>query len=337
MFSVFKTSIYLYKFYPIPTKTYPKQNTSNLRYYYKYSSGNTCIMFQLSEFYSNILGKPLPTECGITCEEIDPYMARLNRLLTESVACFSYTLVLSGSADVNYNGRLVTIEKNDILIYTPGMMIQTIETSADFSALCLIGDETTTFEIPYARNVISASYFPSVAYSENKLTLTDSEAKWLENRMKEIYTYINYNHAYKNECLHSLYSLFILDLLNIETRFRKDPVINGHTLDIFLRFLKILNENFICHHDITFYADALAVSPIYLSRIIKRFSGQTVKNHIDRMLIMEASYLLYSTDTPISDIAEKLNFATSASFCKFFVRHKGVSPREYRKSGGSIT
>lgn len=290
-------------------------------------------MYRLSDFYANIMQKPLPTQCGISCEIVDPHMAKLNRLLTESISCFSYTLVLNGTAIVSYDDKLANLKKNDLLIYTPGMMIKTLEVSNDFAALCLMGDEATTYEIPYARNVISASYFPAVAYSDNKLSLTKCEADWLENRLKEIHLYINSQHIYKEECLYSLYSLFILDLLNAENRFRKNHELNGHTIDLFLKFMKLVTENFISHHDIAFYADKLAVTTIYLSRIVKRFSGQTVKNHVDRLLLMEASYLLTSTDEPISYIAEKLRFANPASFSKFFTKHKGISPREYRTEG----
>lgn len=290
-------------------------------------------MFRLSDLYANIIRRPLPTDCGITCEFIDPSMAKLNRLLSESVSCFSYTLVLSGTQTVSYDGKLASLAKNDIFIYTPGMMIRTMEVSEDYSAICLMGDETVTYEIPFARNVISASYFPAVMHSENKLSLTDCEAHWIEDRMREIILYIGSNHRFKNECLYSLYSLFILDLLNAESRFKKDSEFNGHTVDLFLRFMKLLTEHFAAHHDISFYADALAVTSVYLSRIVKRFSGQTVKNHVDRLLLMEGSYLLVSTDLPVAMIAERLGFANPAGFSKFFMRNKGMSPRDYRTSG----
>lgn len=290
-------------------------------------------MFKLTDLYTNIIKKPLPTDCGITCEILDAHMAKLNRLLTESVSCFSYTIILSGTQTVDYDDKQAQLAANDIFISTPGMRVYTQEVSDDYSALCLMGDEAVTYEIPYARNVIAASYFPSVTHSESKLTLTDCEARWLENRMKEIREYINSRHIYKNECLYSLYSLFILDLLNAESRFKSGNEFNGHTADLFLKFMKLLTENYARHHDIAFYADALAVTTIYLSRIVKRFSGQTVKSHIDRLLVMEAAYLLTTTDEPVSSIAGTLNFANPASFCKFFVRHKGVSPRDYRAYG----
>lgn len=290
-------------------------------------------MFRLADLYREIIKKPIPTDCGVTCERLDPKMAKLNRLLTESVSCFSYTLILTGRQRVDYDGKEAFLEPGDLFISTPGMRVYTMEVSDDYSALCLMGDETVTYEIPYARNVISASYFPAIVHSENKFSLTTCETNWIERRMNEIIEYITSSHIYKKECLYSLYSLFILDLLNVEKKFRNDSDINNHTLDLFLKFLKLLTENYREEHNISFYSDSLAVTSIYLSRIVKNFSGQTVKDHVDRLLLMESSHLLISSDMPISAIAEKLNFANPASFCKFFTRNKGISPRGYRQSG----
>lgn len=290
-------------------------------------------MFRLSDLYADFIKKPLPTNCGIVCELLDPPMAKLNRLLTDRVSCFSYTLVLSGNQTVEYDDKVTTIKKNDLFISTPGMRVYTKAVTDDYTSLCLMADEAVTYEIPYARNAIHASYFPSAVHTNNKLILNDCEAPWLEKRMIDMIAYMHSDHIYKNECLYSLYSTFILDLLNVERRFKGNMESNGATIDLFLRFLKLLPDNFIRHHEISFYADALAVTSIYLSRIVKRYSGQTVKHHIDRLLIMEAAYLLLGTDRPVAEIAASLNFANPASFCKFFIRHKGTSPREYRSSG----
>ena len=101
--------------------------------------------------------------------------------------------------------------------------------------------------------------------------------------------------------------------------------------DLFLKFCRLLTQNFLTEHEIGFYADRLAVTPIYLSRILKRFSGMTVKSHVNRLLLIEATNLLINTDTPITTISAKLHFANPTGFTKFFVKHKGISPREYRE------
>ena len=148
--------------------------------------------------------------------------------------------------------------------------------------------------------------------------------------MEEIHFYLNAEHYYKDESLQALYSIFVLDLLNIENKYRSIQNSNLHQIDLFLRFMKLINMNYIIQHDLNFYADSLSVTTIYLSRVVKRISNQTIKNHIDRLLIMEACSRLTNSDTPIAQIGIELKFANPASFCKFFSRQKGMSPREYR-------
>lgn len=61
-------------------------------------------------------------------------------------------------------------------------------------------------------------------------------------------------------------------------------------------------------------------------------SGRTVVEYINRLLLMEAIWLLESTSLSIDEIAERINYADSTTFGRFFFRMKGVTPREYRKS-----
>ena len=51
------------------------------------------------------------------------------------------------------------------------------------------------------------------------------------------------------------------------------------------------------------------------------------------MLMMEASFLLRTSSLSIQQIADRLHFADTPSLSKFFLRMKGLSPREYRKRG----
>ena len=104
------------------------------------------------------------------------------------------------------------------------------------------------------------------------------------------------------------------------------------TEDLFMNFMDLLPQHFVREHGIEFYADALNVTPTYLSRAVRQVSGRTVMEYINRLLLMEAIWLLESTDLSIDEIAERINYADSTTFGRFFFRMKGVTPREYRKS-----
>lgn len=288
-------------------------------------------MFRITELHELLLKKPRQTDCGISCESVNNQIALLNRLIGDRLSYFSFTIVLSGYIRVNHEGRIIMFQENDLFITVPGSRVYTEEVKEDFSGLCLMIEETTAYDMPYPQNGIRASYFPMSRDNANKLSLRASETQRLVHRMEEIKTCIGSDHIFKTECLYALFSLFILDLLDIERHYCDNNSITSQTSDLFLRFLRLATENFIDQHEIKFYSDALAVSSIYLSRIVKRISGQTVKNHLGRLLMMEASYLLTRTDIPIAAIAERLNFANPGSFCKFFKTHAGLTPSQSRK------
>ncbi|MBQ7986983.1 MAG: helix-turn-helix transcriptional regulator, partial [Bacteroidaceae bacterium] len=67
-------------------------------------------------------------------------------------------------------------------------------------------------------------------------------------------------------------------------------------------------------------------------RVVKQTTGRTVMDYVNQMLVMEASWLLRSTDESIAQIAARLHFADQASFSKFFLRYRGQSPGAYRRS-----
>jgi len=102
--------------------------------------------------------------------------------------------------------------------------------------------------------------------------------------------------------------------------------------EIFIGFNRLLPRHFVEHHDIGFYADRLHITPDYLSRIVKQVTGRTVIDYINQMLLMEASFLLRTSELSISQIGQRLHFADAPSFTRFFTRLRGMTPREYRNS-----
>jgi AraC-like DNA-binding protein len=86
------------------------------------------------------------------------------------------------------------------------------------------------------------------------------------------------------------------------------------------------------HHDIGFYASELCITTTYLSRVVRQVSGgRTVACYINQLLLMEATFLLRQTSFSIALIADRLHFAETTTFARFFYRMKGINPREFRK------
>ncbi|WP_461081891.1 helix-turn-helix domain-containing protein [Spirosoma flavus] len=79
-------------------------------------------------------------------------------------------------------------------------------------------------------------------------------------------------------------------------------------------------------------ADALNVSPNYLSGLLKVLTGQSTQQHIHEKLIEKAKEKLSTTDLSVSEIAYALGFEHSQSFSKLFKSKTALSPLEFRQS-----
>lgn len=83
---------------------------------------------------------------------------------------------------------------------------------------------------------------------------------------------------------------------------------------------------------VQYIADALNVSPNYLSVLLKLQTGQSTQQHIHDKLIDKAKEKLTTTDLSVSEIAYDLGFEHSQSFSKLFKTKTNVSPLEFRQS-----
>lgn len=79
-------------------------------------------------------------------------------------------------------------------------------------------------------------------------------------------------------------------------------------------------------------AEALNVSPNYLSGMLKVLTGQSTQQHIHNKLIEKAKEKLSTTDLSVSEVAYELGFEHSQSFSKLFKSKTNLSPLEFRQS-----
>jgi len=79
-------------------------------------------------------------------------------------------------------------------------------------------------------------------------------------------------------------------------------------------------------------AEALNVSPSYLSGLLKVLTGQSTQQHIHDKLIEKAKEKLSTTDLSVSEIAYALGFEHPQSFSKLFKKEARVSPSDFRRS-----
>lgn len=77
-------------------------------------------------------------------------------------------------------------------------------------------------------------------------------------------------------------------------------------------------------------ADKVFLHPVYLSKIYKSETGESLGDYIIRMRMEKAVYMLKSTNKKIYEITSELGYQNPQYFSKVFKKYYGMTPNEYR-------
>lgn len=130
--------------------------------------------------------------------------------------------------------------------------------------------------------------------------------------------------------IHHLQAALLTDLKAIYNNDNENRKMS-HRETILHDFIDLVNKHGLKEHSQKFYADRLCITPSYLGFVVKQTSGETVMTWIERNITMHAKSMLKYSDKMVFEIADELNFANPSVFTKFFKRHTGLTPKEYRR------
>ncbi|WP_212005536.1 AraC family transcriptional regulator [Chitinophaga sp. HK235] len=96
-------------------------------------------------------------------------------------------------------------------------------------------------------------------------------------------------------------------------------------------FKNLVSRHYMEWKQVTDYARLLYVHPHYLNDTIKEITGSPASSFIHHQLITEAKAQLIQSNESIAGIAAHLNFADQSYFGRFFRKHTGITPAQYRQ------
>jgi AraC family transcriptional activator of pobA len=99
---------------------------------------------------------------------------------------------------------------------------------------------------------------------------------------------------------------------------------------LYTRWVALAEAHYREHWPVTRYAERLGLSPERLNRMVRAETGRNAQALLHERLAREACRRLVHVAAPVSNIAFELGFEDPAYFCRFFKRHVGLGPREYR-------
>lgn len=252
--------------------------------------------------------------------------ARLNALVM--------VLVLEGSAEISIDYIPYTVGINSFVTIMPTHIVGLSASSPDFKGRMLIISKTfmegvnPTKKGPSMVHYMQIRKNPCTVIEPEEAQVLDDYIQFMRQKIKQR------THIFQKEVLQNSLVGFLLELGNIFAG-KKDLMANTTLTrkeELFEQFLQLLFEHCKEQHIVTFYAEKLFITPQYLSLILKELTGKSANKWIDDALIVEAKILLKSPQATVQQVADALHFSDQSTFGKFFKKHMGISPMEYRKS-----
>lgn len=242
--------------------------------------------------------------------------------------CF---LCTSGQIDLEIDLNMYTLHEGDAAMILTGSFLRVIriKDSARIAFIAInsdflkyVGNVKTVIE-----HVNKVKRMP-VSHMEPDMM---EESLMIYNEIKKKLS--NPDYRFKEEVAKSYIQIMLCNffdrfVLKNETTEEQAP--KSRKEELFKNFIKLVKDNYLNHRSITFYADKLCVSPKYLSSVVHKVSEKYATDWINQYVILEAKSMLRMEDTNIKDVSNHLNFANQSFFAKFFKKHTGYTPKEYK-------
>lgn len=133
-----------------------------------------------------------------------------------------------------------------------------------------------------------------------------------------------------HDCLTMLVKLFLITVQRYGHTADSSLSITSQQHRSFVRFRQLLEQNYHQLHTVGEYARLLGVSTKTLTSCTLESSHHTPLQLINARLVLEAKRLLRFTDFSGKEVAYQLGFDDPSYFVKFFKRHTGMLPLEFR-------
>ena len=267
------------------------------------------------------------------------YTMKAEELLEKDLRVGLY-LCTQGTCNLSVNDKSCQITCGNVLIKSPLVQLGNIESSDDFEFTPIIEDDIEYFapiasdNIDIIQDLLRMNKFDS-ALKTSDLDFLLHRKELIDERKRELAQDGISSRQKKliENIIVMMEQITVLEYAKILlNRNSVHPIKPEKEDNILVKFIFLLFRQYKRHRQVSFYADALRISPNHFTRIIKKVSGRTPSEWIVLVTINQAKKLLRRKNIRVKDVAQELRFPEQFTFRKYFKQHTGFSPLEYKKN-----
>ena len=244
-------------------------------------------------------------------------------------------LCTGGTAVIDLFSMRRQISKNDLVTILPFQLGSIHKVSDDFSMIFFKVDKVMFMDIMSSLGRITPDFFFHMR-KNFQVPISVNEAKRFLGFCRAIdFRTNNDDPAFRRETILHLLRIYYWDFyvhFQKKTRKRNTPLLNSNKESIAMKFAMLVFENRETHREVAYYADQLCIAPLYLTKIIQEVNGRSARDMIADYTIIGIKTLLRNADITIKDVVRHSGFSSQSSFSRFFRKHTGMSPSEYRRT-----
>lgn len=243
----------------------------------------------------------------------------------------AHALCLGGSCTFTFNGRAFELREGDLMIVRKGKLMSDVAQSDDFRVRCLYVSspfvELCTPQTNYGmRGQMALFLNPVMHLDEEQMAICERDFRWIEYRLGQT------SHRFYRELLVNAVQSAILDFFDFHSSIYSMESISTQNASLMNRFVAMLEDGaYRRHREVTYYADALCVTPKYLSEVSKRVSGYAANYWINRYTSLDLARMLRDKSLSFVQISSMFNFSSPAYFSRYVQHNLGMNPTKYRE------
>lgn len=243
----------------------------------------------------------------------------------------SHALCLGGSCSFMFNGRRFELKEGDLMIVRKGKLLDDIRPSDDFVVRNLYVTarfiELCTPQTNYGvKGQLSLFLNPVMRLDAGQRFVCERDFRWIAYRLTQT------GHTFYRELLINAVQSAILDFFDFHSVINSESAVTNQNASLMNRFLDMLeNGDYRHNREVTYYADALCVTPKYLSEVSKKISGFPANYWINRYTSLDIARLLRDKTLTFVQISDIFHFSSPAYFSRYVQRTLGLNPTQYRE------